>query len=79
MADLDTTSKRRSSVQLMRPSLAAQLLADATIGQGDRQHIGLMYSGILAAGAVAPTIQHLALTWMTSGQMTDVQWDWIGR
>ena len=57
MADLDTTSKRRSSVQLMGPGTSAQLLADGTIGQGDRQHIALMYSGILAAAAAGTAIR----------------------
>lgn len=51
MADLDTTSKRRSSVMHSQPWVAAYLLADGTIAQGDRQHIALSYSGILAAAA----------------------------
>ena len=53
MANLDTTSKRRSSVQYGLPPVLAALLADGAIAQGDRQHIALMYSGILATGAVA--------------------------
>ena len=53
MANLDTRSKRASSVQMLVPSLAAPVLPDGTIGQGDRQHIAWTYSGILAAAADA--------------------------
>lgn len=57
MADLDTTSKRRSGVQLMLPPFGTPpepTLALGDINQGDRQHIALMYSGVLAsAGGVA--------------------------
>lgn len=55
MADLDTTSKRRSSLQLMQPAFATPPSPDSTISQGDRQHIALMYSGILATGAASST------------------------
>jgi len=49
MADLDTTSKRRSSVAILIGfSLLAPPLPDGTIDQGDRQHIAFSYSGILA-------------------------------
>jgi len=51
MADLDTRSKRASSVQLLVPSTLAPVLPDATLDQGDRQHIALSYSGIAAAAA----------------------------
>lgn len=49
MADLDNTSKRRSSVQILVPSTLAPLLPDGAIAQADRQHIAISYSGILAA------------------------------
>jgi hypothetical protein len=55
MANLDTTSKRRSSVQILSPYLLAPLLVDSTIGQGDRQHIAWTYSGIFSTGAVIGT------------------------
>jgi len=51
MADLDTRSKRASSVAILSPSNHNPVLPDGTIGQLDRQHIALSYSGILAAGA----------------------------
>ena len=54
MANLDTTSKRRSSVSLFSGWLLAPPLPDGTVDQGDRQHIGLSYSGVLASGAVIP-------------------------
>jgi len=51
MADLDTRSKRASSVQVMAPYILSPVLPDGTLSQGDRQHIAWTYSGILAAGA----------------------------
>lgn len=51
MANLDTRSKRASSVQILTPWVQAPPLPDGTLGQGDRQHIAWTYSGILAAGA----------------------------
>lgn len=53
MANLDTRSKRASSVQILVPALTAPVLPDGTLSQGDRQHIAWSYSGILAAAAVA--------------------------
>jgi len=49
MANLDTRSKRSSSIALFG-LLLAPVLPDGAIGQGDRQHIAFSYSGILAAG-----------------------------
>lgn len=57
MADLDTVSKRASSVQLRKPWAISPPLPDGTIDQGDRQHIALTYSGILAGAAAAVTSQ----------------------
>lgn len=48
MADLDSTSKRRSSVQLLNPFVMSPLLPDGTIAQADRQHVAVSYSGIAA-------------------------------
>jgi hypothetical protein len=53
MADLDSRSKRASSVAIMSPSNNNPLLPDSTIAQGDRQHIAMSYSGIAAAAIVA--------------------------
>lgn len=55
MADLDTASKRISSVGLFRTMLALPI-PDGTIGQGDRQHIAWTYSGVSASVAVAAFI-----------------------
>ena len=56
MADLDNTSKRRSSVQILEPYNAAPpepTLVFGDINQADRQHIAWSYSGILAAAPPA--------------------------
>jgi hypothetical protein len=53
VADLDSRSKRASSVQILAPFILAPVLPDGTIAQADRQHIALSYSGIQASGAVA--------------------------
>lgn len=50
MADLDSASKRISSVGLWGTILALPL-PDGTLGQGDRQHVAVSYSGILAGAA----------------------------
>lgn len=52
MANLDTASKRISSVGLLNCILALPL-PDGTLAQGDRQHIAGTYSGILATAASA--------------------------
>ena len=49
MADLDTRSKRASSMQILEPATLAPVLPDGAIGQGDRQHIARAYGGINAA------------------------------
>ena len=46
---MDTRSKRASAVGIMSPFVLAPALPDATIDQGDRQHVAWAYSGILAA------------------------------
>ena len=51
MADLDTTSKRRSAVQIMESYNLAPPAPDGTISQLDRQHIAWTYSGISALAA----------------------------
>lgn len=53
MANLDSRSKRASSVGLLMPFLLAPPLPDGTLAAGDRQHSAFTYSGILASGAVA--------------------------
>ena len=49
MANLDTRSKRASSVALFGFVMAPPL-PDGTLDQGDRQHVAFSYSGILAEG-----------------------------
>lgn len=53
MANLDTRSKRASSVNVLLSFIAAPVLPDGTLGQGDRQHAASLYSGILAAAGSA--------------------------
>lgn len=48
MSDLDTRQKRASSVGILLAFVLAPPLPDATISQGDRQHIAWSYAGILA-------------------------------
>lgn len=55
MANLDTRSKRASSVGFWKPYVMALPLPDGAISQGDRQHSAWDYSGILASG-VAPLV-----------------------
>lgn len=49
MADLDTRSKRASSAGIALAFILTPPLPDGTLTQGDRQHIAVSYSGILAA------------------------------
>jgi len=53
MANLDSRSKRASSVSILVPFVLAPPLPDGTISQADRQHIAWCFSGIMAAGAAA--------------------------
>ena len=55
MANLDTRSKRASSVGFWKPYALALPLPDGSIGQGDRQHSAWDYSGILAAVVAPPS------------------------
>jgi len=56
MANLDTRSKRASSVALFG-LLLAPAFPDGAIGQGDRQHIAFSYSGISAEGGTPAIIE----------------------
>ena len=54
MADLDSVSKRRSHVHMLKPYSADipwPTLVLGDIDQADRQHFAWLYSGILATGA----------------------------
>lgn len=53
MANLDTRSKRASSVGILLSFILAPPLPDSTLAQGDRQHMARTYSGILAGAASA--------------------------
>jgi hypothetical protein len=53
MANLDTRSKRASSVALFG-LLLSPVLPDGTLSQGGRQHVAFSYSGVLAAGGTPP-------------------------
>jgi len=54
MANLDTRSKRASSVGIALAFILSPPLPDAALSQGDRQHIAVSYSGILASEAEPP-------------------------
>jgi hypothetical protein len=53
MANLDTRSKRASSVQILLTFISATVLPDGAISTADRAHILGLYSGILA-NSIAP-------------------------
>ena len=59
MANLETRSKRASSIQALMPFMIAPPLPDGTISQGDRQHIAWMYSGILATEFLATFLTYI--------------------
>lgn len=61
MANLDTRSKRSSSILNRLPFRRSLPLPDGTISQGDRQHIAWAYSGILAATATQTGLQTATL------------------
>lgn len=46
---IDTRNKRASAIGIGLPWRAAYPLADGTIDQADRQHVALLYAGILAS------------------------------
>lgn len=53
MADLDTTSKRRSGLQTGHPFVVAfpePTAASGNIDAADRQHVASVYAGILVGG-----------------------------
>lgn len=50
---LDTALKRASAINGSSPWRSILPFPDAAIGQGDRQTVGLHYSGVLAGGAAA--------------------------
>lgn len=54
MADLDTVTKRASGLNFLHPATLQLPIPDATLDQGDRQHIAMQYAGILAAGYTPP-------------------------
>lgn len=54
MANLDTASKRASSVALLIRSTLALPFPDGVLSQGDRQHGARTYSGILASAMTVP-------------------------
>lgn len=60
MADLDSRTKRASSVNFLKPYALDLVLPNGMIGQADRQHSVWDYSGILAeAPSAAVPIQFM--------------------
>ena len=53
---MDTANKRMSAINVASPWRGLLPIPDGAIAQGDRQHVALMYAGILAGAIVAPTI-----------------------
>lgn len=74
MANLDTVSKRASSVSLLSAWLLAPPIPDATLDQGDRQAIAYSYSGILAgAAAVVMLVRRVIGTHRNGERSVDVE------
>ena len=75
MANLDTRSKRASSVGILLVSVLAPPLPDGAItALGDRQHIAWEYSGIEAASADVP--DHEVVYWRGTSDATVT---WLGQ
>lgn len=73
MANLDSRSKRASSVGIMLPFVLALPLPDATLDQGDRQHVAWNYSGVLAVSSTfTPTLIGLADVYQIGPPSADV-------
>ncbi|HEV8655645.1 MAG TPA: hypothetical protein VGR85_09060 [Candidatus Limnocylindria bacterium] len=53
---IDTRNKRSSAVFVTMPWRAQLPAPDGAIGQGDRQAVAFMYSGILATAAGGATL-----------------------
>lgn len=52
---VDTRAKRSSAISISSPWRSMLPAPDSAIGQGDRQAVPYMYSGILAGAVVAST------------------------
>ena len=50
---VNTRAKRSSAINLRSPWRGLWPAPDASVGQGDRQAVAFLYSGILASGAIA--------------------------
>jgi len=62
--DLDTRSKRASSVNILKAYALSLVLPDGTINQGDRQHSAWAYSGINAAAAGGGIVGRVFASWV---------------
>ena len=49
---VDTVAKRFSAINYGMSWRGASVLPDGTVGQGDRQAVAFLYSGILAGGGI---------------------------
>ena len=67
MANLDSRSKRASSVNLLKPYTTSMVLPDGTLGQGDRQHTAWAYSGILAGAAAGGSTDTIPMWQLING------------
>lgn len=77
---IDTAAKRSSAVAVGCPWRGRLPFPDGAVGQGDRQAVPFLYSGILAAGVVEPVVggrwsagQGQAWGWPAGDQS---QWGW---
>ena len=61
---IDTRDKRAGAIMAGVPFIIIAPVADASIGQADRQHIINVYPGILAGAAVDEGIIRLGMMWM---------------
>lgn len=79
---IDTPAKRASLIGYGLPFRLALPIPDGTIGQGDRQHLVGLYSGILAAAPIIVTAP-FSIVWAgrivtqivwTGQTVTSIEW-----
>jgi hypothetical protein len=51
-----TATQRASAIHIGIPGLRVYPIPDGTVGAEDRQHVALLYGGILAGAQTAPTV-----------------------
>lgn len=53
---MNTRDKRSSAIHVNQPWRGLLPLPDGSLNQGDRQHVSLLYRGILSSGSVVAVV-----------------------